>query len=179
MKQKLKRMLAESLTVLAIFCGGCYNGASVSPVVGFGARPIESELPGMSYDPATSIGVRGNVATTSGVEAELEVSLFNINSEAGVVNHKVDVREISANVLYPVLSNKKGEVYVGAGLTNTSQTVDETYDVIPGNATITQSDTDFRAFVGGRIGAGKGDVDVRATVGSRGTTLSAGYNFYF
>ena len=44
---------------------------------------------------------------------------------------------------------------------------------------ISKSDTDFRAFVGGRIGAGKGDVDVRATIGSRGTTVSVGYNFYF
>ena len=179
-KRSLGKTIAGGLTALAAMVApGCFNGAAVSPTLGFGARAIESETPGMNYDSATSFGVRGNVATTSGVEAELEVSLYNTSGQLGLANDEVDIREISANVLYPVLSNKKGDLYIGAGLTNTSQTVDGTISGFPGVTSTSQSDTDFRAFVGGRIGAGKGDVDARVTDGSRGTTVSVGYNFYF
>ena len=173
-RKLFNRLVALVLPVLP----GCFTGGSIEPVVGFGARAIKDPL-GMEYAPATSIGVRGKARTKSKIEVEAEASTYTTSGELGVANHDVTVTEISANALYPVVSNGKGDVYVGAGVTSTSQTVTETLTGFPGSTTFDQSETDARAFVGGRVNAGRGAVDARLGVGSRGTTFSAGYEFRF
>jgi hypothetical protein len=159
---------------------GCVTGGSVEPFINFNARAIKTEMPGMEYNPSLSFGVKGRAKTKSKVEVEAEVSLYSTNGESGIVNHDVEATEVSVNVLYPVWSNGKGDIYVGAGATSTSQTVDETYDPVPG-ITISgnYSETDARVFVGGRIRAGKGNINARLTIGARSTTVDAGYEFNF
>ena len=56
-KRSLRKTIVGGLAALAaIIAPGCYNGASVSPVVGFGARAIPSSMSTMGYDSATSVG---------------------------------------------------------------------------------------------------------------------------
>jgi len=172
------RKLFSGLVALVLpILPGCFTGGSVEPVVGFGARCLGNT--GIKYNSATSIGVRGKAKTKSKVEVEAEVSTYNTVGGAGIVNHDVTATEVSGNVLYPIWSNSKGDVYVGVGATSTSQTVTETATGFPGSSTFDQSETDARAFVGGRLKAGKGNIDARVSAGSRGTTASLGYEFTF
>jgi len=179
-KRSLKQAIVAGLAALVAPLTGCVTGGSIEPIVNFNARAIKTEMPGMEYNPSLSFGVRGRAKTKSKVEVEAEVSTYTTSGEGGVINHDVEATEVSVNALYPVWSNGKGDVYVGAGATSTSQTVDETYDPVPGTTnSVNYSETDARAFVGGRIRAGKGNINARLTIGARSTTVGAGYEFNF
>jgi len=173
------RKLFNGLVALVLpVLPGCFTGGGVEPIVGFNARAIKDPM-GMKYDPAVSIGVRGRAKTKSNVEVEAEASTFTTSGEAGIVNHDITATELSANVLYPVLSNGKGDIYVGAGVTTTNQTVTETFDGFSGSTSGSQSETEATVFAGGRYNAGKGAVDVRVSPRLRGLLASIGYEFRF
>ena len=174
----IKQKIAAAVIGLAGAFGCHFNGGSVEPIVGFGARAIENS--GVSYSPGTSFGVRGSVRTTkSGLEIEGEAKLYSTRGEAGVVNHDVSATEVSVNVTHPIYRKDSMDIYVGAGVTNTSQTVDETYDVISSKDSWSETETDIRAIAGLRYFVGPGAVDGRVEIGSRGTTASLGYVFDF
>jgi hypothetical protein len=178
-----KRSLRQSIVgglcaVLSAVAPGCFTGGSVEPVIGFGNRAIES-VNGIDYNSATSFGVRGRAKTKSKVEVEAEASFYSTSGEFSTANEDVSAIEISVNALYPVWSNPNADVYAGAGLTSTSQDTTFSFDGFPGSTTDSYSETDARAFVGGRLKAGKGNIDARVSAGSRGTSASLGYEFTF
>lgn len=176
----LKRLAKSILFAIGIGAGaGCVTGGSFGAGVGFGARAIPCEDSSMDYDNATSLGLRGSVRTKHGIEAEVGYGSFTTSGEVGVVNHDVSATELSGSVSYNFISNDNVEAYAGVGATSTTQNVNETYDILPDTTEISQSETDFRVFAGGRLQAGPGQVDVRVASGKRGSILSAAYRFIF
>lgn len=173
-----QKIVGGIVGLAALIAPGCFSGGSVEPVVGLGAQAIKSNN-GIPYNSATSIGVRGRAKTKSGLEIEAEASTFTTSGESGIANEDVTATEVSANALYPVWSNGKGDIYVGAGVTNTSQDTEFSFDGFPGSSSDSQSETEATVFAGGRYKAGKGAVDVRVSPRLRGLMATLGYEFNF